>query len=288
MNNDVSIVILNYNDSITTIGLYNAIKEYKNINHIIIVDNCSTDDSFSKIQRSINNKCDLIITDSNKGYSYGNNWGVKYAIDKYESEFVIIANPDIMFEDAIITKMVSYMNENKNIGVLAPQMKNIDMTNNSHCAWKVPTLSQYVRTALLFNIGNKNTYYYKEIIGSEKKVGCVAGSFFIIRTKAFKDIGYFDENVFLYCEETILGIKMQKKGYDTYILPNIFFVHAHSVSINNSIKSEYKKDKLLLRSRIYVLKNYYDCANMKLLLIKLLLYIDINIRRLNRILFRNK
>ena len=47
----ISIIILNYNDFETTNLMINKIKDYKVINHIIVVDNCSTDNSFKELSK---------------------------------------------------------------------------------------------------------------------------------------------------------------------------------------------------------------------------------------------
>lgn len=47
----VDILTLNYNDSETVISFLNSIKNFRVIHHILVVDNCSTDDSFSELKK---------------------------------------------------------------------------------------------------------------------------------------------------------------------------------------------------------------------------------------------
>ncbi|MCR5405048.1 MAG: glycosyltransferase family 2 protein [Butyrivibrio sp.] len=49
------LVVLNYNDSETVIEFLDKIKEYNTIDSIVVVDNCSTDDSYERIRRAIEN-----------------------------------------------------------------------------------------------------------------------------------------------------------------------------------------------------------------------------------------
>ena len=72
------IVILNYNDSENTIKMIEQIKDYKCFSKIVIVDNCSTDDSVEKITPYIRNHIVLLEAKKNKGYASGNNIGLKY------------------------------------------------------------------------------------------------------------------------------------------------------------------------------------------------------------------
>lgn len=52
----VGCVVLNFNDSKTTIELLNRMKNMKSIDVIVVVDNCSTDDSFSVLKQYTSKK----------------------------------------------------------------------------------------------------------------------------------------------------------------------------------------------------------------------------------------
>ena len=69
------IVILNYNDYENTIQMLNQIKDYTCLDKIVIVDNCSTDQSVEKLKVYENKKIVLLEASENKGYASGNNFG---------------------------------------------------------------------------------------------------------------------------------------------------------------------------------------------------------------------
>ena len=79
-------VILNYNDASTTLDLLRKIQHYKVLNYIVIVDNCSTDDSIEKIQQYVSNNIYLLKSSSNGGYGAGNNIGIRYAYNTLKSD----------------------------------------------------------------------------------------------------------------------------------------------------------------------------------------------------------
>ena len=56
----VGCVVLNFNDSKTTIKLLNRMKNMKSIDVIVVVDNCSTDDSFSVLKQYTSKKIQVI------------------------------------------------------------------------------------------------------------------------------------------------------------------------------------------------------------------------------------
>ena len=74
------IVILNYNDYETTLKCLQPILDYKNIDYIIVVDNCSTNDSYDQLAKHRNDRWILLRSPSNGGYAKGNNIGINYLL----------------------------------------------------------------------------------------------------------------------------------------------------------------------------------------------------------------
>lgn len=263
----LSAVILNYNDFETTIKFVESIKEYKVLDHIIVVDNCSSDDSYQQLLQLISNKIDVISTAKNGGYGYGNNAGIRYAYEKYQSEYILISNPDVEVSENTVEHCLRFLEGNGTCGIVAPMMLNPDYKANYKCVWKLPTYRQYLlfSLAILGKLGGR-MYYTEAELSSDKKtkrVGCVAGSFLMINTDKMMQHGMYDEHIFLYCEETVLGIKMKRAGIDTCVLLDDQFIHHHSVSINKSIGSKMKQQKLMWKSRRFVLENYYAQSSFK-------------------------
>ena len=105
----VAIVILNYNSEEDTIKYVESIKDYKNLNKIIVVDNKSTNEgAMAKLKILENEKVEVIQSDKNGGYSYGNNFALKY-LDKQNEEYdyIIISNPDVSVTEEAINKCIS-------------------------------------------------------------------------------------------------------------------------------------------------------------------------------------
>ena len=67
LKDEIACLILNYNDCKTTLQLVEKLNLYKIIKYIVIVDNCSTDDSFEKLLKISNNRVHVIKSDCNGG-----------------------------------------------------------------------------------------------------------------------------------------------------------------------------------------------------------------------------
>ena len=247
------IVILNYNDYETTISMIEQIKDYKCLNSIVIVDNNSSDGSYDILSKYQSKKIEVLKSESNGGYSKGNNIGVKYLVDKVDN--IIISNPDIIVEEDTINKLIDKLDEHISIKVIAPVIHELGDLKRG---WKLPTyfgeMIKILNTQQRFHkkYGLYDESYYKDELS---KVDVVSGCFFIIRSDVLKEINYFDEGTFLYYEENILGNILKQKDYETYILNSVSVTHNLSVSVDKSVK-KINKYKILVKSLLYYEKKY--------------------------------
>lgn len=264
------IIVLNYNDFETTNKFVNNIKNYKVLDEIIIVDNHSTDNSYSRFLDEI--KCNYITilkSGRNGGYGYGNNIGIKYAIKKYKKCNIIISNPDIFVEEKTIQKLIEDLNSKKQYAVVGPVINTHGVkergwrltTGFTELLLTIPILGSNYRNRL---IGYKECYFDENI----KEVDVVSGCFFIAKSEKLEKINFFDENVFLYYEENIISKKLKELGYKEILDNDCEVIHNHSISINKS-HSSLSKYKILKQSQMYYLNNYTKTSKV----IKFLIYL---------------
>ena len=245
----VGMVILNYNDFDTTSIYLNQISKYKVIDHIIVVDNNSTDDSYKKLCKYKSNKIDVLSAGENKGYAYGNNLGIRYLRDNYKCEYVFISNPDISLEENDIKVLI---NDLKEKDVVAPVIKQY---NGDVRGWKLPSFKKEINTITSGRLFKKASVYSDEHFNNDLAlVDVVPGCFFGIRDNALKKVGDFDEGTFLYFEENILGFKLKKRGFKSYTDTKVSVVHNLSVSVDKSVK-KVNKYKILIKSLFYYEKH---------------------------------
>lgn len=281
-----SLIVLNYNDSATTTKLVKSIKSYKIIDKIIIVDNNSSDDSKEKLCMLVDEKIDFIQTTENRGYAYGNNYGIKYAVEKYKPINVIIANPDIYVEEATLEKLIIFLEENNDVAIATATMKNLTKEGyniSSLRGWKKPSYlySLFSTLFLCSKFSGKLIKYNDQYFQKEySEVFAVQGSFFVAKTKVLQEINYLDEETFLYCEEMILGSKISDKGYKKVVFNNLYYNHDHGVTINKNIRKRVNKYKILNESLYIYVRKYLKVGKFKLSLFKLCCHIGIIERNL--------
>ncbi|MBQ9023717.1 MAG: glycosyltransferase family 2 protein [Bacilli bacterium] len=268
------IVILNYNDYDTTKDMIERIKSYKCLNHILIVDNKSTDRSYSKLKKLENKNIEVIKTDDNKGYAYGNNFGVRYLDSKYKIDNIIISNPDVIVSEDVIDTLINDLKNKEDISIIAPIVEEKGIISRG---WKLPGFKEDLLSNInYFHKYSKKLMSYDEEYYNNKlsRVEAVHGCFFMIRLKDFKEVGLFDENTFLYYEENILGRKLKEKGMFVYIDNTVKVIHDLSVSVDKTYNS-IKKYKILKNSQKYYEKNYNNLNIFGIILLRIFYYISL-------------
>lgn len=269
----VGIVILNYNDFETTKNYIKEIKDYSSINKIVVVDNNSNDNSYEKLKEYENNKIIVINSNENKGYSYGNNVGIK-ELDKYDIDYIVISNPDITVSNESIKQLKKDLDENDNIALVAPV---INQNEEIIRGWKLPKYSDELLSNInYFQRKTKQKLLYDEsrYLSKLTRVEVVSGCFFMIRKDILKSIGNFDEGTFLYYEENILGQKLKTIDKKTYIDNEVTVKHNLSVSVDKSVK-KINKYKLLKDSQKYYVKYYLKVTGLGILLLRFLYRISL-------------
>lgn len=253
------IVILNYNDAASVVKLADSITGYASLGHIVIVDNCSTDDSFVVLRQRYEGepRVSVLSSQKNGGYSYGNNYGARYLMEHYPTEAIFIANPDVLFQEELVISILETFEKQPEYGVLtgvmtAPDGSVAPMPYRDFFSYAHDLGDCFLTVRRLVYEKRRGAIDYSVPVMT---VPVIQGSFFAITAQAFRKIGGLDEGVFLYYEEMILGKRLQKAGYRTGVLTGQSYIHDHSVSIRRSMKN-LRIWKTVLKSKYYYQKNY--------------------------------
>jgi GT2 family glycosyltransferase len=159
----------------------------------------------------------------------------------------------VEFVEDCVTPLCLYLDENPNVGCITPQQCNKDgepVDSFSH--------SNGIRHELfkdrLFEILMPQKFPDRKKILFPKEVNHINGCFMLFPEKKFWTIGGFDTNIFLYCEEYDLAMRLKKIGAICCFHPGYRFLHLQGASTT--------KNKAVIRelyiSRIYVYRKYHN------------------------------
>ncbi|GLG89815.1 glycosyltransferase [Sellimonas catena] len=261
----LGIVILNYNTWDDTIACIESLLKFTKIikGKIYVVDNASPTTPQKSLIQKLNElpMVNLIYAKRNKGYAAGNNIGLKKALED-GCDAVLICNSDIIFVDDSINKMLCFLEEHKNIGLIGPQIYNRDlefqpiyMLSKLTGSGKIKNMFLNTPMRKVFSNFEKN-FIQKSEIHEPLKVFGVSGCCFLISRPCLEYLFPLDENTFLYEEEYIIGVKLENTVFKNYVLPNTCVIHAHGGATGGMTSFSYD---CLVESEQYYLKKYIKC-----------------------------
>ncbi len=205
---ETAIVILNWNGGNMTRECVSTIKKYvKESYKIIIVDNCSTDNSLEGLDEGKDLK--IIKNKTNEGFVNGNNIGMKFALNENPSlKYLVLLNNDTLVTLGWLKNMIRCAKSNKRYGVVGAKQFTFD---------KKPAISA----------GNM-TFFGVKYIWNKKitEVDWVSGACFLIKKEVVEKIGYLNMLYQpIYYEETDFELRTRKAGFKVVYCPKSIFYH---------------------------------------------------------------
>lgn len=248
-----SIIIVNYN---TRDLLFNCITsiyatQTKSAWEIIVVDNASTDGSVEMLEKKFPEvRC--IKNTENKGFGYANNQGI--SVSRYE--YLLLLNSDTIVQKDIISVMKKFMDNNLLCGGITPEILFEDGSKQATYG-NFPTIKYFLLNALgIFHLLPLK-YRLSHALGLAvnftipQEVPHILGVCMYLRKSIVKEVGGFDEDYFLYFEETDLCYRVRQRGFSFWVLPQISVLHLLSKSSSSSL---FKTKNLLMSRMLYFRK----------------------------------
>ncbi len=288
---NVAVVILNYNSEDDLFKCITDLQMQHKINLItIVVDNASRPTTIEAVKEWSNQNfpdaisgtpkqvldfltetkvlCNtfFIYNNENNGYSAGNNVGIKLA-DKLDVDAVLIANPDMQFtDDTYIYTLAQELMSKDEYFITASKIVGLDGKDQSPLR-ESTFLEELLWPRQLFpRVFKKNSYIVPYDSSKIIEVPKVTGCSLLLKMSFLRDIGYLDENVFLYSEEAILSAQVKKYNGKIMFIPNVEAIHAHvrSKKANSSLRM-----LDFIKSRKYYIQEYSEYNKLQKFLLSI-------------------
>ncbi len=270
---DISIIMINYNSASYSMNCVNSILNKTNSDleyEIIIIDNNSNEQDYDRLNHFCKGVAcvSLIRSRINLGFSAGHMLGVQ----KAQGSYIYFLNNDTEFLNDNLRILYSFMESNKSVALCTGQMydsnKNFKPSFNSF-----PTLRRALFGASLLSIFNPRKYpSRKRAFTCPVQVDFATGAAMFVNFEKFAEVGGFDTNYFLYCEEEDIAMKFKQAGYSIFLIPEAKFIHHVSKSTIRDLRIE----KEFYVSLFYYHKKYSGFLEYKI--IKLLHFLK-NVKR---------
>jgi len=262
---DVSIIIVNWNTKEFLLSCMKLVFEKGQgiSREIIVVDNGSRDGSANEIKR-VFPSIHLIENEKNLGFARAVNQGLRMASGRY----LLLLNPDTRVKHGAIKQLLSFMDFHFETGVAGAQLLNSDGSKQNSIA-NFPSLA----TELL-NKRFLRWLFPKQFPGKERnysepvEVDSVIGACMMVRREALDQVGFLDEDYFLFLEETDWCYRMKRAGWKIYHVPQAEVYHFQG----KSAEAERKRARVeYYRSRYHFFKKNKGRLQWVILLVGLLI-----------------
>ena len=204
---------------------------------LYISDNASTDGTVELLTQMFENDGRVKIIRNGKNIGFGK--GHNKILDKLDSDYHLILNPDIVLIEDALTTLVAYMENNRNIGIITPKILNPD-GSEQFLPKRKPTV-KYLLGGRLERFGGVfrkwRTEYTRrgERIEEPVDIEFCTGCFMLIRTEVFRRISGFDERYFMYFEDADLTREVLKT-HRTVFFPHMSVVHEWTRMSSKNLK----------------------------------------------------
>lgn len=231
---DLTIIIVTFKTNISILkDCLNSIDQ--NVK-VLIVENSETFEDYKKIIDAYRN-VKIFCSGSNLGMGSGNNFG----LERIDTNYALILNPDTICEKNFFNNITNYLNENVDYSIIGCQY-------NDNKTWK---------PAGYFS---KKKNLHIEFTSELTKVDWVKGCSMLINMRKFDNKKIFDENFFLFFEEYDLCKRILMNRNLIYSSNKLIINH---LGFKGSFASDkrYEIEAVKLQSWHYMWSQFY--YNMK-------------------------
>lgn len=186
-----------------------------------VVDNASTDDS-PRMVRERFPQVHLVENRENVGFARANNLAIQRCIGKY----VLLLNPDTLVASGALQALVDFLDKHPEAGAAGARILNPDgsLQISSH---PQPSLSREFWR--LFHLDALSPYAVYPLTKWEtsqpQEVDVLMGACLLLRKEVLDQVGFLDEDYFIYSEEVDLCYRIQRAGWRIYWVPQAEVVH---------------------------------------------------------------
>ncbi|MGB2957763.1 MAG: glycosyltransferase family 2 protein [Bacteroidota bacterium] len=223
----LSIVIVNMNTwHVLQKCLRSVYRETPNLDfEVIVVDNASSDGSSDRIREEFE-RVRLIQSSDNIGFAAANNRGLSVASGNY----ILLLNPDTEIRDQAILKVVRFMDSRPDVGIAGCKLVFSDGTIQQSLRSFPSVWNLFAESTFLYRIFPKTklfgNYYMTHFdYLSPRQVDWLCGAFLMMRRAVREEIGFLDEQFYMYSEEVDYCYRARQAGYSIWYFHEAVVLH---------------------------------------------------------------
>lgn len=214
----VCVIILNWNGKEDTLHCLRSLQEVDYPRYqVVVVDNASDDGSPEAIRAAFP-AVELIVNESNLGFSAGNNEGIQYALQS-GADYVLLLNNDTQVDRMVLTALVRTCEADPAVGLASPKVFYFDRPHVIYYAgarrgW-LPLLPR------LIGVEEEDRGQYEQL----EEVDYIWGQAMLIKREVIESVGLLDPRFFMYYEDADYCLRAKRAGYKVVYVPTALVWH---------------------------------------------------------------
>ena len=190
---------------------------------VFVVDNASHDGSPAMVAREFPD-VQLVANEENRGFGPANNQALRLCRGRY----VLLVNPDTVVPAGAIHRMVAFMERHPRAGLVGPEL--LDRDGRLLVNWGRWSPRQIIELFIesLASLGRNRA---RILFPQPRRVPILTGACWLVRREAIVEIGFYDEDLFMYAEEPDVCTRMRDAEWEIWFLRDVQIVHHKRQSI---------------------------------------------------------
>ena len=225
----VSVVVVNHDaGSLLTQCIQVALQQAQ---QIVVIDNASSDSSLLELEThfSTENRLQVVRLNNNVGFAAGCNVGLAASTQPY----ILFLNPDCVLSTGSLQRMVQVMESDPCIGMAGGYLVNPDGSEQGGGRRAIPTpWRALVRAFGLYHLEKYWPQLFFDFHLAKQplphtpiEVEAISGALMLVRREAIADVGSWDENYFLHCEDLDWCMRFKQKNWKIVFVPDAPATH---------------------------------------------------------------
>ncbi len=259
----VSILIVDYNGQEDT---RECLRSLQKITHpdfsfsVIVVDNGSKE-PFTVDEKDRPDNTVVLRSDSNLGFTSGNNLGYQYAVEHFHPDYILLLNNDTLVAPDFLEHLLTCSQSHEKLGLVTPKIyfvqnreyheQSYTVKERGHVFWYAGgSIDWRNLDAFHRGVNEVDQGHFDEQTESDFATGCAV----LIPSEVIEKIGLFEEEYFLYLEDVDLSMRAKLAGYPIYFCPPATLWHKNAGSsggAGSSLQQYYQT-----RNRLYFFFKY--------------------------------
>ncbi len=261
---ELAVVVLNYKTPELVVDCLRSLDGQieSPAQEVVVVDNCSGDDSADLIEAAIEAKgwskwARVVRSPVNAGFAAGNNVGIKAS----NAKVYMLLNSDTVVRTGAVEILMRTLDDHPEISMLGPQLEWMDEEHQTSTFRYRTPITELLNAS---NVGLIWKMFPRHVSGRELhefttgldwvSFACVA-----IRREVFDSVGLLDEQYFMYFEDMALCREATKGGFTIAYQPEAHVVHLRGGSspVKEQTRQRKRRPAYYYAARSHYLQSYY-------------------------------